>query len=1023
MKIDANHAVRAYAHTENVGQEMKASAPAGIVDTSGVSFQKNQEDSFVAQLEREQNISVENPGGAAAKRSRTDVLNDLVTEKDLAAFKEYSDDPENEELDVIVTVVEKIKIQLATYCDDYDSGMPVDDLSMEQLEKLSDVTGNVIHVAKKLSENNLPVTEDNIMDCLSAMELARNTGLLTEDAVKNCLAGGKEFTIENLYLAQHSGAYSGQAGYYVQNNGYYVKNASGVPEELRPQIERLLEQAGMPVDENSVSQAEWLVDNQIPLTPDNLEKYKQLRQYMEDTSKLSEEEMQENTLNRMVEALLEGKRPFDASAVDDASVIERSRHAVEVLGRTTDEQIYRLTSDGQEVTIVALDRLQGAENASAQVMEVEFDITFVTARRRLEEVRMQMTVQSGAVMLRNGIDVETSGMQKLIDELKAVEDNYYKELLTGSGIEADADSINACRGIVDAAAVIASSPAELIGTVTFTRTALTVEQIKEQGVLLEEKYRQANEAYEQVMTRPRSDMGDSIQKAFRNVDEILGEMGLELTNGNQRAVRILGYNSIEITYDNIAQIKEADMQVNTMLEGLKPSVVLQMIKDGYNPLDKTVEEVNHTIAQMQHNSMADEEKYSEFLWNLEHSDGISQNEREAYVGIYRLLHQIERTDGAVVGAMVEQGAALTMRNLLTGIRSKKHASMDYKVGEMDGVEGTKTNSITGQIESGFAYIGQLAGRARRQLAGVDVDTLPDPDKLLEMSAEAFAETVQEAEQMTVGSDSYQNQQLQALRQACAGEEEILAYLTSQNQAVTVGSILAAGQLFGRRGSLFKELRVLADGRGEEAEQELAQALEKTADSFTDEETAGKAYDSMLDTAQELVRQSIQEENVTYEQMRDWKLLSHQLRLCGSMAEQKEYHIPLRIGDDITSMHVRFDAESEEKGSVSLTWETARTGRVAARFTAKDGSLDGYVVAQNREVKELFAGSDGELRQMIEQAGGLPVGRLDYIEHEEVDLLKFAGEVSGDKTDGQIGSGELYRTAKAFMGFVAAYAQG
>ena len=35
-------------------------------------------------------------------------------------------------------------------------------------------------------------------------------------------------------------------------------------------------------------------------------------------------------------------------------------------------------------------------------------------------------------------------------------------------------------------------------------------------------------------------------------------------------------------------------------------------------------------------------KYSRYLYNLERSGEVSETEREAYIGIYRLLNQIER---------------------------------------------------------------------------------------------------------------------------------------------------------------------------------------------------------------------------------------------------------------------------------------------------------------------------------------------------------------------------------------------
>ena len=73
---------------------------------------------------------------------------------------------------------------------------------------------------------------------------------------------------------------------------------------------------------------------------------------------------------------------------------------------------------------------------------------------------------------------------------------------------------------------------------------------------MQKAYEEAGERYETLMTAPRSDLGDSIRKAFSNVDDILTDMSLEKTSENQRAVRILAYNSMEITPENIEKLEE-----------------------------------------------------------------------------------------------------------------------------------------------------------------------------------------------------------------------------------------------------------------------------------------------------------------------------------------------------------------------------------------------------------------------------------------------------------------------------------
>ena len=73
---------------------------------------------------------------------------------------------------------------------------------------------------------------------------------------------------------------------------------------------------------------------------------------------------------------------------------------------------------------------------------------------------------------------------------------------------------------------------------------------------------------------------DSIQKAFASVPNLLKELGMEDTNANERAVRILGYNGMEITEENVLSVKEYDAVLNRVIDNMKPSTVLEMIRQG-----------------------------------------------------------------------------------------------------------------------------------------------------------------------------------------------------------------------------------------------------------------------------------------------------------------------------------------------------------------------------------------------------------------------------------------------------------
>ena len=76
----------------------------------------------------------------------------------------------------------------------------------------------------------------------------------------------------------------------------------------------------------------------------------------------------------------------------------------------------------------------------------------------------------------------------------------------------------------------------------------------------------AQKAYEPLLTMPKAEYGDSIKKAFSNMGSLMEEMGIEDTELNRRAVRILGYNGMEITHESIEKVKAYDLSVNYLLK-------------------------------------------------------------------------------------------------------------------------------------------------------------------------------------------------------------------------------------------------------------------------------------------------------------------------------------------------------------------------------------------------------------------------------------------------------------------------
>ena len=87
---------------------------------------------------------------------------------------------------------------------------------------------------------------------------------------------------------------------------------------------------------------------------------------------------------------------------------------------------------------------------------------------------------------------------------------------------------------------------------------------------MQRKYESAGEAYETMSTQVRTDLGDKLGNAVAaSTENILKELKLEDTQENRRAVRILAYNSMDITMERLERVKEIDAAVNNLFERLR----------------------------------------------------------------------------------------------------------------------------------------------------------------------------------------------------------------------------------------------------------------------------------------------------------------------------------------------------------------------------------------------------------------------------------------------------------------------
>lgn len=993
------------------------------------------------------------------------VMSSCVSGEDLRKMQEDGFNPASTDVETYVNVVDQIKVTLA------QAGVEIagynDDLDVEKIEE---ITGSRINaetlvkdLSKMLTESDIPVTNENVQELVRAIMEASGITEISDEAIKYLVVNHKAPTIENVYKAQFSGSGTMQQsqGYYsegIAGGSYYAKKADSINwENLETQMESVIKQAGL--DSDAMDAAKWLVESGIELNVENLTLVSDLRNL-----KLPIE--QQDLEKLCVTAMENGKMPTKALMTGEEPIAKQAKELMETVEGISDEAVHEVAESGDRMNIKNLAQAQKAIDAAPRTDVTEgtadeASLKEIEAKRQLEEIRLMMSEEANRHLLKAGITIDTAELSKLVDALKEMEEAMRASLFQGGNAEENAQRALLFEETIARTKALADLPAAVVGKLAMSTQPYTLNRVYEEGEALQKEFeqnadqqqqrRQASQAYETLMTAPRKDLGDNIKKAFRNVDDILEDMKLETSEANRRAVRILGYNSMEITEENINKVKEADSQISGVIGRMTPATTLQMIREQKNPLEMTIDELDAYLNDKSRDLDSDAEKYSVFLQKLDRAGDISESEREAYIGIYRLFHQIEKSDGAVIGSIVASGAQMNFKNMLSAIRSSADKDMDIRVDDGFGALEeliTKGKAIDEQIMSGFhkensddtkqrqqeQYYARLSGEINTELANkTDVEKLKNVELSETTTIEQFADSIKTTQmsesprkQEEWKQENLKNFQ-ESLKEAQQIEEQVIESLIDYGQTISIDNIYAAELLMVDRGSLFKQIIEKSDSSeadedtdiedenaSDDAEETLLDKSEQFVDALTGKENAGMAYKEIIDEAGKAVEKLIDKNGVSHIDVKAAQALYKGLALAGNLAKEENYEIPMNINGEITSVNLKIYHNAAQIGKVSITFETDLLGKVAAEFDVTDKSVSGMVVYEKTTGKRELEQVGQRIKTELAGTDKKSIG-ISLVQSNTVDFSRFGQDRQvQDVENNAVSTAMLYRTAKAFL---------
>lgn len=874
-------------------------------------------------------------------------LKNIITPEGYSQASELGIIPDEDEPENFVGVYERIQIELATYCENYDAtGLNVNK------EKIKEVVG---------SEG-----------FANAVDKAMNLYDMSDEAKKSVVESEKPLSVDDASL-DSSGRIIGS---YNSSKAYenYEKLSENDFENIKDQIDRIIKKAGFDVNEKNTNISKWMVSNGILINEDTITKAIKL----EDILSLSKEEFSDvvkknitysmyfsgNTASAMLD-----KNQYDLNIIDKA---------LEVINNVSENDISTLVSNGEEVNIKNLTEIH--LNASNEAIEKnglinESKNNYVHEANSLVISRYtSVIIEARAVMSRGsllhmshlGIDINLTELGRLVDKVKENEQNVALQIIksTNAGLEnAQMNHENVTMFSQSVTAIYEMSRAHVgfVGTldIKVESSEVNVTSTLSEAAQIARNYQSMTDTYEAVGTKVRTDLGDSISKAFSNIDELLNEIDYEANESNRRAARILGYNNMEINSENIDKVKDAVIEVDYLIKNLTPKTVAYLIKNNINPLKKEISELNKELEALNNEIEANnDETYAQFLWKLDKSAEITDEEKQKYIDFYKILKNIKNKDARAVGTAINNNYEFTLENLYISSKNLKVS------GKIDKLADSITKSIDVKI-----------------LTSIFNDENAD-----NISIEKIQDIVESNKSESETYRYFEEKTRELISKFENVDDEEIRYLVEKNIAPTANNILNFKRLNAGNKS-FNELL------GEDKLDALLSMFEEDDEIMEDreiskDESDENSKDVSSETGSSTLSQKIIGAFNSIENVIDETGI---LKTLSEFAKRDTYFVPVKTNAGIVNLNLT--VSSDDGGSrFSITIKESTVGKIDADFMMREDGVNGIIVYEDEAAKNIMESFGTAFRAAVEDVS-IMVKNISVVHSEKYATARLKDEAN------------------------------
>lgn len=571
--------------------------------------------------------------------------------------------------------VDKVSMHTLSKLTTEKVAQPTKDKSVEELDKLQETLEKTnapkeeidkkMEIANHLNDNGFEVSEKNInkiFEGLKVIDEIRNNADKVD--VNSLLANEKPLTVENL----------------LANKTNVLQDVEATnTEDLTDLVTKFLNDNELEVNKTNLDIGKMFINNEIPLTKENIDKYNFVVNELSNVSDKAAINALSDTLNNEMsindidlQHLINDDIDFDTlqKIVDQIKELEVEDGTFAVL-------------DKENIKVTLKNIIENIQTDE----ETSLSLNAITNKRLFAEIQLKMTLDSAVAMKKNGIDIQTEDLQKIVEELRKIENQVARQTLSkmkgdmavnDENVEKFIDTVNSVKQLDIKQSSVFRSIIE--GEVDFNIEGIN-NVVKSLPKSLMDQ-----------MTVPNAKFSDSFSKVRDQIEPLLQDLGIEPTDNAVKASSILIKNSMDVTDENISKVEETMLKLDMVKDKFTPNIIASMLGDGINPLNENIDDVISYIDVFNEvNNESNNEKLLSNLAKMDKDKNVSDDTYNAVKSIYKALNQIDKYGVASVGTLLKAEHSLTLNNLLDSAKyykttGAKREFMDVTLSDTDDIK-------------------------------------------------------------------------------------------------------------------------------------------------------------------------------------------------------------------------------------------------------------------------------------------------------------------------------------------------